>query len=120
MARDRGNVVPFNQRNDAGPMGFRYPAEPRDERPVVLLPALWEDESERIVYEAAVRDNPRKAGEGPLAYIARISAIVTGQYQRAGLPMPRRMSQAAWNRRQNELKQQASEAWSEDWRGTKD
>lgn len=107
----RGNSTPFNQRTDFGRMGFRYPDEPVDERPVLRGAPFWHDASEQCAYEDAVQQNPRREGEGPMAYAARISGIVTGLYAKAGMKMPRvRMSQREWERKQNELKQQ-------DWRG---
>lgn len=101
MARDK--VVPFNQRTDSGRMGFRDPEIDRfeDERPVLIRSQFWETEAERLTYEAVVQKNPRGAGEGPLTYLERVSAAVTGVYQAAGQKMPRRgLSQREWRERQ--------------------
>ena len=116
MANPRDRVVPFNQRTDSGRIGFRYPDEPVDERPVIVLAPFWTDASEQCAYEDAVQQHPRKDSEGPMAYAQRISSIVVGKYAKAGLAMPRtRMSQAEWQRRQNEAKRKAWDA--NDWRG---
>ena len=89
-------------------MGFRYPDEPPDGRPVIVLSPAWEDETERMTYEHAVSANPRREDEGAISYIQRISSIVTGRYQKAGLAMPRRgMSQREWERKRNALNRQA-------------
>ena len=107
MAR-RNTSEPLRD-GDTGLMAFRYPDEPLDGRPVLLWSQFWSDESERMAYEQAVNEHPKRGDEGAFSYLARISAIVTGSYQRVGLNMPRRMSQAEWTRRQNEAK-------AKDWR----
>lgn len=86
----RRDEQPFNQRTDTGRMGFRHEWEGPDERPLIVYPEpFWADESERLTYEATVEDNPRHEGEGPMAYVARLSALVVGKYGRAVQPMPR-------------------------------
>ncbi len=106
MARDRGgDARPFNQRNDVGPMGYRTENDPVDDRPLLVWTPFWASESERLTYEGAVSETPRKAGEGPMAYAARIAAKVTGLYQQAGQSMPRRIGQKQWARQQWAAKQ---------------
>jgi hypothetical protein len=95
-------------------MGFRYPEEPVDERPVLRWSQFWTNEAERLTYEAAVEKHARKPGEGPMAYAQRLSSIVTGMYQRAGQAMPRRgMSQREWAARQWETKRSGMQHYSE-------
>lgn len=111
MARDK--VVPFNQRTDSGRLGFRDPEIDtfEDGRPVLIRSQFWENEAERLTYEAVVQKNPRSAGEGPLAYLERLSAAVTGVYQAAGQKMPRRgMSQRQWRERAWEVKKAGGHA----------
>ena len=83
---------------DTGRMGFRHDWEPRDGRPLVAFDScrcaacrvrvgIWASDIERQTYEAAVALNPRRPGEGPMAYIRRISGIVTDE-QRVGRPVP--------------------------------
>jgi hypothetical protein len=99
MGLDRGRKEPVA---DTGRMGYRQEWEPEDERRALAPyrcqclgrrpPAVgcrgnhgfWRDESERLTYESAVEDNPRREGEGPMAYAARISAIVAGKYSKLG------------------------------------
>jgi hypothetical protein len=102
----RGSRQAEPQRQDSGLMGFRYPEEPADSRPVLRWQQFWADESERVLYEAAVAKHRVKPGEGPMAYAARISAAVTGAYKTAGQAMPRRgPSQRQWQERQWQVKQ---------------
>lgn len=81
-------------------MGYRREWEPVDERPLLIEYAcqcngcrkhqgFWRDQTERMSYEDAVEANPRRPDEGPLAYAARISGLVTERYQRAVKSMPR-------------------------------
>jgi hypothetical protein len=107
-------VLPFNAQ-DSGRLGFRYPEEPVDERPVLVWGRFWTSEAERHTYETAVEKHPRRPTEGALSYAARISAVVTGAYQQAGLAMPRRgMSQREWSARQWEVKKAGGHAHFEE------
>lgn len=83
MALERRGKPAFNSNPDTGRMGFRYEWEATDERPLVICPyPFWADETERMTYEAAVEANQRREDEGPMAYAARISAVVEGKYKR--------------------------------------
>ena len=109
----RNKPEPFNQRTDSGRMGFRDPdIEPlEDGRPVLVRSQFWTSEAERHIYEAAVQKHPRKPAEGPMAYAARISAVVTGAYKAAGQSMPRRgMSQRQWQERAWQVKKAGGHA----------
>lgn len=115
MARD--SAVPFNQRTDTGRMGFRDPdIEPmEDGRPVLMRSQFWTSEAERFLYEATVEKHPRKPGEGPMTYMERLSAAVTGAYKAAGQPMPRRgLSQRQWAERAWEVKKAGGHAHYEE------
>ena len=70
-------------------MGFRRDWEPVDGRPLLVerFP-FWASESERLTYENAAEEHPRNPAEGPMAYAARLSAIVTERFGRAVQPMP--------------------------------
>jgi hypothetical protein len=105
VARD--NVVPFNQQ-DSGRMGFRYEWEPADERPLVIYPEpFWRDRMEQATYEAAVSGNPRRQDEGPMAYVARIAEVVTGEWGQPVQAMPRaRMSRRMTDERLAKLRAQ--------------
>ena len=112
MGRTRPGEAPFNQRTD-GPPAYRQPDEPEDGRPVLVGSPFWQDASERLMYEDAVQQNPKREDEGALAYAERVSGVVTGEYTRVQLAMPRtRMSQREWQRRQNAVKWDAN-----NWRG---
>lgn len=91
---------------DTGRLAYRLPEDSPDDRELVLRPSpFWSSEAEQFTYEAAVQKNPRKQGEGPMAYAARVAAVVSGVYRSAGQPMPRRwMSQREWMNRQNAVK----------------
>jgi hypothetical protein len=54
---------------DYGPCRLRY------------LEPIWESEVERFTYMNAVEGHPRRDDEGPLAYVARISALVTARFR---------------------------------------
>lgn len=103
--------------------GYREPEEPTDERPPILYGACkcagcrragagtWHDETERMAYQAAVEGNPRRDGEGPMAYSQRVAAAVEGKYQQAGMTMPRRgLSQREWAARQWEVRKSGGHA----------
>lgn len=66
---------------DSGRLGYREPDEPPDERPCIVRAPFWRDKSEQLTYEHAVQSNPRKSGEGPMAYIQRIAELVKGKLQ---------------------------------------
>lgn len=105
MARSRPSE--FNAAQDTGRMGFRRDYEPVDDRPLLIDPyPFWADETERMTYEAAVEANPKRADEGPMAYVQRISAAVTGKYQALGKRMPRRQSRAERDRQLARLRAQ--------------
>jgi hypothetical protein len=108
------NPLPFNQRTDTGLMGYRYPEEPHDDRPVIRWQPFWTSEAEGGLYEAAVAKHARGPAEGPMAYAARISAVVTGAYRDAGQDMPRRgMSNREWGARQWEVKRSGMQHYQE-------
>lgn len=67
-------------------MGFRWPEEPPDGRPVIVMGSPFASESERLAYEYAVEENPRGRNEGVLAYITRIAETV----EQRKLPPPGR------------------------------
>jgi hypothetical protein len=91
---------------DTGRLAYRLPEDPPDERELVLRPRpFWSSEAEQYTYEAAVEKNPRRPGEGPMAYAERIAAVVAGVYRSVGQSMPRaRMSQREWQGKQYEVK----------------
>ena len=72
---------PSTTAQDSGRMCFRWPGEPRDERPVLRIEEFWGSAEEEGAYTAAARDNPRicdpEAGtiESPLALIQRLAEI---------------------------------------------
>lgn len=95
--------------------GFRDPEDPQDERPPRRGSQFWTNESERLIYEAAVQKYPRNPGEGPMAYAARIGAAVTGAYKSAGQTMPRRgMSQREWREKAWQVKKAGGHAHFEE------
>ena len=106
---DRGSI-PFNRQRDDGPKGYRTEDEPIDDRPLLLYPQFWESSVEERIYCAAVGGNPRGHDEGPLAYVRRLSEIVTGDPSSPLLKrMPRRgRSQREWERIQNDAKMRAA------------
>lgn len=63
-------------------MCFRWPGEPRDERPMIDVRDVWASFEEEAAYMRAVRENPRvvdlEAGtiENSKAYIVRLAEIV--------------------------------------------
>ncbi len=95
---------------DTGRMGFRWPGEPMDDRPTILQDwPQWRDSTEEATYEAAVHGNPKRPDETPLAYMRRISAIVTGEIGSPYHVMPKvRMSREAWERQKNDVKMRAA------------
>lgn len=83
MGRGDGRGEP---KQDTGRMGFRWPGEPPDERPMIAVDACRckacvEDRKHKTVleavYETAVQSNPRRPDEGPMAYVERISGLVS-------------------------------------------
>jgi len=103
---------------NTGRMGYRWPEEPPDGRPVINRRPFWTDESERLTYEHAVETNPRRPGERPLVYIQRIATLVESrlrpQVPKAKLPPPakpmpkqRALTDGQANERWNELQDQA-------------
>ncbi len=99
MAREGGRGA-FNGPQASGRMGFREPDEPEDGRPVIArgacrctacreyLDGFWKGRMEQATYEAAVAGSPRREGEGPMAYIRRISEIVTREREAGAKAMP--------------------------------
>jgi hypothetical protein len=100
-------------------MGYRTEFDAPDERPLLVEYACtcagcrehqgrWRDETERMTYEAAVESCPKREDEGPLAYAARISAVVEGKYKRAPVAaMPHaRMSRVERDRQLQKLRGQ--------------
>lgn len=94
--RDRFQIDTYGQVRN----GFRELDEPEDDRPMIDRDrcrcsdcrdheGFWKDRTERMTYEDAVEANPRRPEEGPLAYAARISGLVTERYKRAVKSMPR-------------------------------
>lgn len=110
MALDR-NPSPFNRQRDPslGPKAYRTENEPVDERPLVVWGPFWDTPMEQATYEAAVHANPRRPEEGAWSYIARISALVTGEIGSPFHRMPRwGRSQSEWERMQNDVKRRAA------------
>src|SRR5574343_2063071 len=96
--RDDGQ--PGDERQDTGRMGFRRDSEPVDERPLLAEYAcrckgcrehegFWRNHTERLMYEDAAESMPSSPGEGPAAYIKRLSEAVTAKYAAGVQPMPR-------------------------------
>jgi hypothetical protein len=108
-------------KRDTGKMGFRWPEERPDGRPVIAAKPFWESESEELTYELAVRNNPRRPDEVPWAYIARIASIASGKWlakreaiaalakAKAMPPKQRNLTDAEWNDRNNALQAQREE-----------
>lgn len=98
-----------SEKPDTGRMGFRWPEEPPDGRPVIDQRPFWRNRSEQLTYEHAAETHPRRPGEGPGTYIARLASIVAGRLVKSGvrrMPDPEPMSDAEWNERNNELLKQ--------------
>jgi len=89
-------------------MGYRTEFDPVDERPLLYSPyPFWRDETERMVYEAAVEADPIKDTDYRLAYLGRISNAVEGKYTRAVSSMPHvRMSRVDRDRQLAKLRGQ--------------
>ncbi len=49
---------------------------------IKITRAFWKDRLEEATYQAAVVSNPQRQAEGPMAYVQRISALVTGERQK--------------------------------------
>jgi hypothetical protein len=109
MAFERKGAQAFNSNPDTGRRGYRHEWEQVDERPLLIYPfPFWQDETERMTYEAAVEANPRREDEGAMSYMARLSAVVEGKYKRIGLAMPHvRMSRVERDRQLQKLRGQA-------------
>ena len=105
----RRHSEPFNANPDTGRMGFRYEWEAVDSRPLVVYPyPFWESKLEEATYAAAVAGNPRREGEGPFAYIRRISELVTQEREAGVRSMPQaRMSRRERDERLAKLREQA-------------
>jgi len=77
---------------DSGKKCYREPGErrePDDDRPTLLIPRFWDSPEQESAYLSAVRNNPRKPGEGPLGYVARLAAIVQqGPLGKPAKPFP--------------------------------
>lgn len=107
---ERRQPLPFNAKPDTGRMGYRYEWEPVDERLcVVYTEPFWESKLEEATYAAAVAGNPRQDGEGPFAYIRRISELVTQERAAGARPMPHaRMSRRERDQELAKLREQAA------------
>ena len=107
----RRHSEPFNANPDTGRMGFRYEWEPVDSRPLVIYPyPFWESKLGEATYAAAVAGNPRCEGEGPFAYIRRLSELVTQEREAGVRSMPQaRMSGREWDERKRALQRGADE-----------
>ena len=69
-----------SQPSDSGRNAWRESWEPFDGRPLVIVRReFYRDTTEQLTYENAVESNPRKHGEGPMAYVRRIAEIATGE-----------------------------------------
>lgn len=99
--------VGLEQAPDTGRKGYREPDEPPDGRLRIARDAFWSDPSEQMTYEHAVASNLRHPGESPLAYIARLAALIEHRYALAAKPMPGRMSQRERDARLAELRREA-------------
>lgn len=124
MARDTGRAAaPFES---SGLPAFHDYDEPWTGRRVVLTfggrptdcgecrlvmrHPSWASRMEQATYEAAVAGSPRGAGEGALAYAARISEIVTGEEGSPFRSMPRpRQSRRETDAALERLRRQAAE-----------
>jgi hypothetical protein len=103
---------------DTGRMGFRWPEEPPDGRPVIAASPFWTSDGEQATYELAVRQHPKRPDEVPSEYIARIAGIAARRWQakrdavadlvrRTAMPPPQRsLTDAEWNERNNALQAQ--------------
>ena len=105
-----GRGEAFNANPSEGRKGYRTEDEPIDERPLLFWREFWDSDQERLVYEAAVAGNPRPWDEMPLAYVARLSGIVTNDPTRPLVRrMPRRgLSQRQWAANQWDAKRAAA------------
>ncbi len=74
MARDRGDVVPFNQRRDVGPNAYRTEHDPIDSRPLLCWKPFWRDRAEQDAYERSAQLIAREA-----RWIGERSAPVAGE-----------------------------------------
>jgi hypothetical protein len=93
---------------DTGRLAFRTEYDPPDDRPLLVdRYGFWEDDTERMTYENAVEASPIRNDEGRLAYIARVSEVVTGKYAALGKSMPRRMSRRQRDSQLAKLRAQA-------------
>lgn len=132
------SAVPFNQRRDDGPRGYRTEDEPIDDRPLLLQTQFWASEEEREAYERAVQEiqpdrrfhAPRPAADASREERARfageawmgmgelcreIATLAEGFCPRRNVRrMPRRMGQREWSARQTDAKMRAA---GDDWRG---
>lgn len=100
------------ERRDTGRMGWRWPEEVPDGRPVIDVRPFWTNESERLTYEHAAETHPRRPGEGPISYIQRLAGIAAGRLAvkqppaKAMPPKQRTLTDAEWNERNNALQKQ--------------
>ena len=94
--RDRWQIETYGRVKN----GWREPDDPDDGRPGISRHRCqckgcrerkagdWTDRMEQATYEAAVAGNPRREGEGPFAYIRRISELVTQEREAGAQSMP--------------------------------
>jgi hypothetical protein len=67
-----------------GPKAYREEWEPVDSRPLVVRRfPFWSSPVEKAVTEEVVRQNPRRPGEGPGSYLARLSPILAKEREDA-------------------------------------
>jgi len=112
--RDRYQVAAYGHVRH----GWREDDEPTDDRPPIRRDSCrcagcrsyldGDSGTERMTYASAVESNPQREGEGPIAYIQRIGAIVAGKYEKLGLAMPRAgLTRAEMDARLKLLREQA-------------
>jgi len=105
-ARDRWQIAEYGHVRN----GFRTDEEPRDDRPLLVRAAFWDNESERLTYEHAVETNPCRDGEGAGSYIIRVAETVLERRSRAAAKqMPRPMSRRQRDEQLAKLRAQARE-----------
>lgn len=104
----RSDRPAFNAEPNTGRMGYRTEFDAPDERPLLYSPhPFWEDETERLTYEAACEADRPGETDSLLSYLARISATVEGKYKRAVQSMPHtRMSRVDRDRQLAKLRGQ--------------
>lgn len=101
---------------DTGRRGYREPGDPPDHRRTIVRGEFWEFPTERFTYEVAAEGNPRREGEGRLAYVARLAAIATGKLQGEAVKrFPRRQTRRETDNVLQRLRAQVDEGPEEYW-----